>query len=200
MCVSCRSSRERMRAASWGMLTQRDVLREVAQPSDRDLAQRTAPAPVRRLVGAVEIEAPRRARLNRRFVDGLATTATGVLGHHRHPPKGRCGHSSRQRPGLSRTTWRLSCRSRPRKPQCERCSSTAPTNRAPVGGSCLTRQQHPTTTRRRDKRHRRPALNAKPMLMPSSPRLTQVCETVSLDGRGGDGRPGRGECSRRWDR
>ena len=40
-----------------GMLTQRDVLREVAQPSDRDLAQRTAPAPVRRLVGAVEIEA-----------------------------------------------------------------------------------------------------------------------------------------------
>ncbi len=40
-----------------GMLTQRDVLREVAQPSDRDLAQRTAPVPVRRLVGAVEIEA-----------------------------------------------------------------------------------------------------------------------------------------------
>ncbi len=40
-----------------GMLTQRDVLREVAQPSDRDNAQRTAPAPVRRLVGAVEIEA-----------------------------------------------------------------------------------------------------------------------------------------------
>ena len=40
-----------------GMLTQRDVLREVAQPTDRDLAQRTAPAPVRRLVGAVEIEA-----------------------------------------------------------------------------------------------------------------------------------------------
>ncbi|MCY4617229.1 MAG: chloride channel protein [Chloroflexi bacterium] len=40
-----------------GMLTQRDVLREVAQPSDRDPAQRTAPAPVRRLVGAVEIEA-----------------------------------------------------------------------------------------------------------------------------------------------
>ena len=40
-----------------GMLTQRDVLREVAQPSDRDAGQRTAPAPVRRLVGAIEIEA-----------------------------------------------------------------------------------------------------------------------------------------------
>ncbi len=40
-----------------GMLTQRDVLREVAQPTDREPGQRTAPAPVRRLVGAVEIEA-----------------------------------------------------------------------------------------------------------------------------------------------
>ena len=40
-----------------GMLTQRDVLREVAQPSDRDAGQRAAPAPVRRLVGAIEIEA-----------------------------------------------------------------------------------------------------------------------------------------------
>ncbi|MCY3733688.1 MAG: chloride channel protein [Chloroflexi bacterium] len=40
-----------------GMLTQRDVLREVAQPSDRDSGQRSAPAPVRRLVGAIEIEA-----------------------------------------------------------------------------------------------------------------------------------------------
>ncbi len=39
-----------------GMLTQRDVLREVAQPSDRMPEQRGAPAPVRRLVGAVEIE------------------------------------------------------------------------------------------------------------------------------------------------
>ena len=40
-----------------GMLTQRDLMREIAQPSDRDSGQRTAPAPVRRLVGAVEIEA-----------------------------------------------------------------------------------------------------------------------------------------------
>ena len=40
-----------------GMLTQRDVLREVAQPSDRDTGQRAAPAPVRRLFGAIEIEA-----------------------------------------------------------------------------------------------------------------------------------------------
>lgn len=40
-----------------GMLTQRDVLREVAQPADREPGQRSAPAPVRRLVGAVEIEA-----------------------------------------------------------------------------------------------------------------------------------------------
>ncbi len=40
-----------------GMLTQRDVLREVAQPTDREPGQRAAPAPVRRLVGAVEIEA-----------------------------------------------------------------------------------------------------------------------------------------------
>ena len=40
-----------------GMLTQRDLLREIAQPSDRESGQRTAPAPVRRLVGAVEIEA-----------------------------------------------------------------------------------------------------------------------------------------------
>ena len=40
-----------------GMLTQRDVLREVAQPSDRDEGQRAAPVPVRRLVGAIEIEA-----------------------------------------------------------------------------------------------------------------------------------------------
>ena len=40
-----------------GMLTQRDVLREVAQPSDRDAGQRAAPAPIRRLVGAIEIEA-----------------------------------------------------------------------------------------------------------------------------------------------
>ena len=39
-----------------GMLTQRDVLREVAQPAARDSGQRAAPAPVRRLVGAVEIE------------------------------------------------------------------------------------------------------------------------------------------------
>ena len=39
-----------------GMLTQRDVLREVAQPSDRMPDQRGAPAPVRRLVGAVELE------------------------------------------------------------------------------------------------------------------------------------------------
>ena len=39
-----------------GMLTQRDVLREVAQPSDRSPEQRGAPSPVRRLVGAVEIE------------------------------------------------------------------------------------------------------------------------------------------------
>ena len=39
-----------------GMLTQRDVLREVAQPSDRTPGQRGTPAPVRRLVGAVEIE------------------------------------------------------------------------------------------------------------------------------------------------
>ena len=39
-----------------GMLTQRDVLREVAQPSDRAAEQRSAPTPVRRLVGAVEIE------------------------------------------------------------------------------------------------------------------------------------------------
>ncbi|MYF80529.1 MAG: CBS domain-containing protein, partial [Chloroflexi bacterium] len=39
-----------------GMLTQRDVLREVAQPSSRASDQRSAPAPVRRLVGAVEIE------------------------------------------------------------------------------------------------------------------------------------------------
>ncbi len=39
-----------------GMLTQRDVLREVAQPSDRAAGQRGAPTPVRRLVGAVEIE------------------------------------------------------------------------------------------------------------------------------------------------
>ncbi len=40
-----------------GMLTQRDVLREVAQPTDRTQSQRAAPAPVRRLVGAIEIEA-----------------------------------------------------------------------------------------------------------------------------------------------
>ena len=40
-----------------GMLTQRDVLREVAQPTDREPGQRSAPSPVRRLVGAVEIEA-----------------------------------------------------------------------------------------------------------------------------------------------
>ena len=40
-----------------GMLTQRDVLRAVAHPADRDTQQRTAPAPVRRLVGAIEIEA-----------------------------------------------------------------------------------------------------------------------------------------------
>ena len=40
-----------------GMLTQRDVLREVAQPSDREAGQRATPAPVRRLVGAIEIEA-----------------------------------------------------------------------------------------------------------------------------------------------
>jgi len=39
-----------------GMLTQRDVLREVAQPATRESGQRGAPAPVRRLVGAVEIE------------------------------------------------------------------------------------------------------------------------------------------------
>ena len=39
-----------------GMLTQRDVLREVAQPSDR-MPGRAAPVPVRRLVGAIEIEA-----------------------------------------------------------------------------------------------------------------------------------------------
>ena len=39
-----------------GMLTQRDVLREVAQPAERDSGQRVAPTPVRRLVGAVEIE------------------------------------------------------------------------------------------------------------------------------------------------
>ncbi|MCY3571634.1 MAG: chloride channel protein [Chloroflexi bacterium] len=39
-----------------GMLTQRDVLREVAQPAARDTGQRAAPTPVRRLVGAVEIE------------------------------------------------------------------------------------------------------------------------------------------------
>ena len=39
-----------------GMLTQRDVLREVAQPSERTPDQRGAPSPVRRLVGAVEIE------------------------------------------------------------------------------------------------------------------------------------------------
>lgn len=39
-----------------GMLTQRDVLREVAQPAARDSGQRVAPTPVRRLVGAVEIE------------------------------------------------------------------------------------------------------------------------------------------------
>lgn len=39
-----------------GMLTQRDVLREVAQPAARDAGQRAAPTPVRRLVGAVEIE------------------------------------------------------------------------------------------------------------------------------------------------
>lgn len=39
-----------------GMLTQRDVLREVAQPAARDSGQRAAPTPVRRLVGAVEIE------------------------------------------------------------------------------------------------------------------------------------------------
>lgn len=40
-----------------GMLIQRDVLREIAQPSDRVAGQRAAPAPVRRIVGAVEIEA-----------------------------------------------------------------------------------------------------------------------------------------------
>lgn len=40
-----------------GMLTQRDVLREVAQPTEREPGQRAAPAPVRRLVGAIEIEA-----------------------------------------------------------------------------------------------------------------------------------------------
>ena len=40
-----------------GMLTQRDVLREVAQPADREPGERVAPPPVRRLVGAVEIEA-----------------------------------------------------------------------------------------------------------------------------------------------
>lgn len=39
-----------------GMLTQRDVLREVAQPTERMPDQRAAPAPVRRLVGAVEME------------------------------------------------------------------------------------------------------------------------------------------------
>ncbi|MXX47256.1 MAG: CBS domain-containing protein [Chloroflexi bacterium] len=39
-----------------GMLTQRDVLREVAQPAARETGQRAAPTPVRRLVGAVEIE------------------------------------------------------------------------------------------------------------------------------------------------
>ena len=39
-----------------GMLTQRDVLREVAQPTTRESGQRGAPPPVRRLVGAVEIE------------------------------------------------------------------------------------------------------------------------------------------------
>ncbi|MYD54506.1 MAG: CBS domain-containing protein [Chloroflexi bacterium] len=39
-----------------GMLTQRDVLREVAQPAARESGQRAAPTPVRRLVGAVEIE------------------------------------------------------------------------------------------------------------------------------------------------
>ena len=39
-----------------GMLTQRDVLREVAQPAARESGQRAAPPPVRRLVGAVEIE------------------------------------------------------------------------------------------------------------------------------------------------
>ena len=40
-----------------GMLTQRDVLREIAQPTEREAGQSAAPAPVRRLVGAVEIEA-----------------------------------------------------------------------------------------------------------------------------------------------
>ena len=40
-----------------GMLTQRDVLREIAQPAEREAGQSAAPAPVRRLVGAVEIEA-----------------------------------------------------------------------------------------------------------------------------------------------
>ena len=40
-----------------GMLTQRDVLRALAQPTGRDAQTRAAPAPVRRLVGAIEIEA-----------------------------------------------------------------------------------------------------------------------------------------------
>ena len=40
-----------------GMLTQRDVLREIAQTTEGARGRQTAPAPVRRLVGAIEIEA-----------------------------------------------------------------------------------------------------------------------------------------------
>ena len=39
-----------------GMITQRDLLREVAHPAERDASPTQAPTPVRRLVGAVEID------------------------------------------------------------------------------------------------------------------------------------------------
>lgn len=63
-----------------GMLTQRDVLREIAQPTGR-AAEQAAPMPVRRLVGAVEIEArvePGSAAANR-TVSQLALPEASVI-------------------------------------------------------------------------------------------------------------------------
>ncbi len=64
-----------------GMLTQRDVLREVAQPSDRTPNQRSVPTPVRRLVGAVEIECrvETGSRAERSAVSQLALPESSVI-------------------------------------------------------------------------------------------------------------------------
>ncbi len=104
-----------------GMLTQRDVLRELAQPTDRSGTQ-TAPTPVRRLAGGGRARAARGGGIGGHRFDRRGTCAAGSCCGHGHSPTGRGRDPARKRDAGSERPGGDPLRPRRRRAWCAPCS------------------------------------------------------------------------------